>query len=213
MVRIKICGLTSKESAWAAVEAGADAVGFVFASGRRRVSPDHVREIIRSIPPYVTTTGVFVDADLNELNHIAEYCQLDVLQLHGNESPEYCKLAVRPIVKTLHIHGEEHDLIGEMNKYKPGARAILLDTYVAGESGGTGKAFPWEHVKELHLNASIILAGGLHSGNVASAILQTNPFAVDVSSGVETNGVKDSFKMEAFVRAVRECHVAQRFLI
>lgn len=203
MVRVKICGLMNKESAWAAAEAGADAVGFVFASGRRKISPDLAKEIIRTLPPYITTTGVFVNATLSEVNQIAEYCKLDLLQLHGNESPGYCRETVRPVVKTLHISPVGHELEVDLSSYRSVVRAFLLDTYVDGETGGTGKVFPWETVKELQIKVPIILAGGLHSGNVAHAIHLTQPFSVDVSSGVETDGVKDPLKMKEFVHAVR----------
>ncbi|WP_433942879.1 phosphoribosylanthranilate isomerase [Paenibacillus sp. SN-8-1] len=208
MIRVKICGLTSKESAWAAVQAGADAVGFVFAEGRRKINPELAREIIRSLPPYITTTGVFVNEELNQVNHIAEFCRLDLLQLHGDESPDYCRDAARPVVKTIHMGAGVDDHEDALNKYEEVVRGLLLDTYVAGSTGGTGKTFPWEYVQKMRIRTPIILAGGLHAGNVAEAIRLTQPFSVDVSSGVETNGLKDPAKMQEFVQAVRSCQLA-----
>ncbi|USB31717.1 phosphoribosylanthranilate isomerase [Paenibacillus sp. YPG26] len=208
MVRVKICGLTSKESAWAAIEAGADAVGFVFAEGRRKIHPELVKEIIRTLPPYITTTGVFVNEELNRVNQIAELCGLDLIQLHGDESPDYCSLVARPVVKTIHMGAEGADHEDSLNQYEGVVRGLLLDTYVKGETGGTGKTFPWEDVQKLRIRTPVILAGGLHSGNVAQAIRLTQPFSVDVSSGVETNGMKDPVKMTDFVQAVRDCQLA-----
>ncbi|MNH84225.1 N-(5'-phosphoribosyl)anthranilate isomerase [compost metagenome] len=208
MVRVKICGLTSKESAWAAALAGADAIGFVFAEGRRKITPVLAREIIRSLPPYITTTGVFVNEELNQVNQIADFCRLDLLQLHGDESPEYCSRAVRPVVKTVHMGAGVHDDEYIQNRYGERVRAFLLDTYVAGETGGTGQTFPWENVQKMRIRTPIILAGGLHPGNVAEAIRLSQPFSVDVSSGVETNGQKDPVKMQEFVQAVRSCPLA-----
>ena len=204
MTQVKICGLTSKEAALAAVESGADALGFVFTSSRREISPELAREIIRSLPPYITTTGVFVDTELSVLNRTAEYCGLDLLQLHGEESPDYCKAAVRPVVKTIHIRGTQD--FGEVDKYIGVVRGFLLDTYIDGETGGTGRTFPWEIAVAFcrcFKEVNFILAGGLNPDNVADAISQTRPYAVDVSSGVETGGEKDPAKMRAFVQAVR----------
>ncbi|RUT35700.1 phosphoribosylanthranilate isomerase [Paenibacillus zeisoli] len=205
MVRVKICGLTNKESAWAAVEAGADAIGFVFAEGRRRITPVLAREIIRSLPPYITTTGVFVNEELNQVNQIADFCRLDLLQLHGDETPEYCNRAVRPVVKTIHMGAGVPDDEYIQNRYGERVRAFLLDTFVAGATGGTGQTFPWSSVQKMRIRTPIILAGGLHPVNVAEAIRLTQPFSVDVSSGVETNGQKDPAKMREFVHAVRSC--------
>jgi phosphoribosylanthranilate isomerase len=206
MTRIKICGLTDKETAWAAVESGVDAIGFVFTPSKRKVTPDRAREIIRSMPPYVSITGVFVDTDLAVLNDTAEYCRLDLVQLHGEESPEYCAGSVRPVVKTLKIRSAAD--LEAMQAYRHAVRAFLLDSYVPGSFGGTGQTFPWEYAEAVQGRAPIILAGGLHAGNVMEAIRRTKPYGVDVSSGVETDGVKDPVKMFEFVQAVRSGEMA-----
>ncbi|MBP2000268.1 phosphoribosylanthranilate isomerase [Paenibacillus shirakamiensis] len=207
MVRVKICGLTTKEAAWAAVEAGADAIGFVFAEGKRKISPYAAKEIIRSIPPYVTTTGVFVNTELGEMNQIAEFCQLDMVQLHGKETPHYCSKSIRPVVKTLHMGGLDLQPEDALIMYQNVVRAFLLDTFVQGSTGGTGQSFAWSEVKKLQSPHPLILAGGLHPENIVRALEETRLSAVDVSSGVETQGIKDPLKMNDFVKAARFQHV------
>ncbi|MFC0562540.1 phosphoribosylanthranilate isomerase [Halalkalibacter alkalisediminis] len=201
MVRIKFCGLTDKYSAMAAVEAGADSIGCVFAASKRKVTPEQAKEIIESLPPYVSTVGVFVDETLDRINEIAEYCQLDLLQLHGSETPEYCRQIKRPVVKTIKVR-KASDL-DQAAAYKQVVRGFLLDAYVEGASGGTGHTFPWEHVAKAQGMSPIILAGGLRADNVKEAIFKTRPYAVDVSSGIETDGFKDPRKMIEFVQRVR----------
>lgn len=205
MVQIKLCGFTEMEAAKAAVEAGTDAIGFVFTNSKRRVSPEKAREIIASIDPFVTTVGVFVNEELKLINEIAEYSRLDLLQLHGSESPEYCRRVIRPVIKTIKVcKASDLDMI---NKYKNVTRGILLDSHVPGVSGGTGKSFPWEYVTGIQEKHPIILAGGLTVDNVEEAILKVRPAAVDVSSGVETDGVKDPQKIFEFVRRVQNFNI------
>lgn len=201
MVRVKICGITDQASAWAAVEAGADAIGFVFTMSKREIAPDAAKAIIQSLPPYVTTVGVFVDEPLHRLNDLANYCRLDLIQLHGDESPVYCEHVDRPVVKTIKV--KEASDLQLISAYKHVTRALLLDAYVAGEAGGTGHKLPWHLAVRAHEQGTIILAGGLDARNVEEAILATRPFAVDVSSGVETDGRKDQHKMLAFVQQAR----------
>ncbi|WP_444757766.1 phosphoribosylanthranilate isomerase [Pseudomonas sp. A014] len=201
-VRTKICGITRIEDALAAVEAGADAIGFVFyAKSPRAVDVRQARAIIEQLPPFVTTVGLFVNASRCELNEILEVVPLDLLQFHGDETPADCEGYHRPWIKALRVRPGD-DLEAACQQYS-GARGILLDTYVAGVPGGTGEAFDWSLVPA-RLSKPIILAGGLSADNVGQAIVQVNPYAVDVSGGVEqAKGIKDASKIEAFMRAVR----------
>ncbi|CAH0646233.1 phosphoribosylanthranilate isomerase [Pseudomonas juntendi] len=202
-VRSKICGITRIEDALAAVEAGADAIGFVFyAKSPRAVDVRQARAIIAELPPFVTTVGLFVNASRCELNEILEVVPLDLLQFHGDEAPEDCEGYHRPWIKALRVRPGD-DLEAACQRYA-GARGILLDTYVAGVPGGTGEAFDWSLVPA-RLSKPIILAGGLSAANVGQAIAQVRPYAVDVSGGVEqAKGIKDAAKIEAFMQAVRQ---------
>ena len=201
-VRSKICGITRIEDALAAVEAGADAIGFVFyAKSPRAVSVQQAREIIEALPPFVTTVGLFVNASRCELSEILETVPLDLLQFHGDESLADCEGYHRPYIKALRVRPGD-DLEAACRAY-PSASGILLDTYVAGIPGGTGEAFDWSLVPR-RLSKPIILAGGLSADNVAAAIAQVKPWAVDVSGGVEASkGIKDHAKIQAFIKAVR----------
>ncbi|ORL49260.1 phosphoribosylanthranilate isomerase [Pseudomonas putida] len=202
-VRSKICGITRIEDALAAAQAGADAIGFVFyAKSPRAVDVRQARAIIAELPPFVTTVGLFVNASRCELNEILEVVPLDLLQFHGDETPQDCEGYHRPWIKALRVRPGD-DLEAACQLYA-GARGILLDTYVAGVPGGTGEAFDWSLVPA-HLSKPIILAGGLSADNVGQAIAQVRPYAVDVSGGVEqAKGIKDAAKIEAFMQAVRQ---------
>jgi len=202
-VRSKICGITRIEDALAAAQAGADAIGFVFyAKSPRAVDVRQARAIIAELPPFVTTGGLFVNASRCELNEILEVVPLDLLQFHGDETPQDCEGYQRPWIKALRVRPGD-DLEAACKQYA-GARGILLDTYVAGVPGGTGEAFDWSLVPA-HLSKPIILAGGLSADNVGQAIAQVRPYAVDVSGGVEqAKGIKDAAKIEAFMRAVKQ---------
>ena len=202
-VRSKICGITRIEDALAAAEAGADAIGFVFyAKSPRAVDVRQARAIIAELPPFVTTVGLFVNASRCELNEILEVVALDLLQFHGDETPQDCEGYHRPWIKALRVRPGD-DLEAACQLYA-GSRGILLDTYVAGVPGGTGEAFDWSLVPA-HLSKPIILAGGLSADNVGQAIAQVRPYAVDVSGGVEqAKGIKDAAKIEAFMQAVKQ---------
>ncbi|UVL68326.1 phosphoribosylanthranilate isomerase [Pseudomonas sp. B21-031] len=202
-VRSKICGITRIEDALAAAEAGADAIGFVFyAKSPRAVDVRQARAIIAELPPFVTTVGLFVNASRCELNEILEVVPLDLLQFHGDETPQDCEGFHRPWIKALRVRPGD-DLEAACRLYA-GARGILLDTYVPGVPGGTGEAFDWSLVPA-RLSKPIILAGGLDAQNVDRAIAQVRPYAVDVSGGVEqAKGIKDAAKIEAFMRAVKQ---------
>ncbi len=197
MVRVKICGITSLVDAMAAVRAGADALGFVFAPSPRRVSPDRVRTIVRELPPFVATVGVFVDAGLGEIRGIRAFCRLDLAQLHGDESEDFVNQLGNGTVKALRVRG-----VVPANTYI--GATLLLDTYSPSAQGGTGTTFDWNLASEISRSRPIILAGGLSPENVADAIRAVNPYAVDVSSGVEHEpGRKDHDKMSRFVRRAK----------
>ncbi|NMX62878.1 phosphoribosylanthranilate isomerase [Pseudomonas sp. WS 5079] len=201
-VRSKICGITRMEDALSAVEAGADAIGFVFyAKSPRAVSVQQARAIIAGLPPFVTTVGLFVNASACELNETLDAVPLDLLQFHGDETPEECAGYHRPYIKALRVKAGD-DIAASCAAYA-GASGILLDAYVEGIPGGTGEAFDWALIPQ-GLSKPIILAGGLNAGNVAQAIAQVRPYAVDVSGGVEqAKGIKDPGKIHAFMQAVR----------
>jgi len=198
MIRVKICGITSREDAWAAVEAGADAIGFIFVKGSPRwIEPEAAAAIAREVGPFVTTVGVFMDKTVEEVEKIGAACGLSLAQLHGSEPPELCRRLRLPFVKSIRVRSE--DDLATLSNY-PQARAFLLDTYDAERPGGTGKTFPWEIAAKAAQEAKIVLSGGLTPGNVAQAVTQVRPYAVDVSSGIEiVPGRKDHRKMREFI--------------
>lgn len=202
-VRSKICGITRVEDALATVEAGADAIGLVFyAKSPRAVSVEQAAEIVQALPPFVTSVGLFVNMPREQLLAVLQQVPLDLLQFHGDESPAECEGYGRPYIKALRVRPGE-DLAAAMAPYA-GARGILLDTFVEGVPGGTGAAFDWSLVPQ-GVARPIILAGGLEAHNVAAAIRQVRPYAVDVSGGVEASkGIKDAGKIRAFVKSVRD---------
>jgi phosphoribosylanthranilate isomerase len=200
--RIKICGLTAAGDAAAAVRAGADAVGVVLAESPRRVTLEQAAAVFAAVPPLVARIGVFADASAQEVCEAADRLRLDFVQFSGSESPESCAAAPRPVLKVIHV-GTTFDT-SDMEPYRGLVAAILLDTLAKDARGGTGKAFNWQTVHEVPAWAPMFLAGGLSVENVGTAIRALHPFAVDVSSGVESApGVKDHSKINAFVAAVR----------
>ena len=190
------------EDALAAVDAGADAIGLVFyAKSPRAVTVQQAQVILAALPPFVTTVGLFVDCERSELNAILDVLPLDLLQFHGDESPAACEGFRRPYIKALRVRPGD-DIDAQIGLYGS-ASGVLLDTFVPGVPGGTGEAFDWSLVPQ-GLSVPIILAGGLTPENVRVAIERVQPYAVDVSGGVEASkGLKDSDKIHAFVRAVR----------
>ena len=202
MTRIKICGITRVEDALAAVEAGADAIGLVFyAASPRAVTLDQAAQICATLPPFITTVGLFVNASYEEVSTISSQLSLGLLQFHGDESPEYCEQFMQPWIKALRVQPTTNivTMIQPYNK----AQGILLDSYVAGIQGGTGSTFDWSLIPQ-QTDKPIILAGGLTVENVQQAIQIAKPYAVDVSGGVEvTKGIKDHNKMKAFINKVR----------
>ena len=204
---MKICGCTSVEEALVAVDAGVDAVGVLLAEDSpRRVGIDRLHEIAASIPAFVTLVAVFVDPSASLVDEALKVGAIP--QFHGNESAESCEaFAAGPYLKAYHIHPDEQVSAGEFERFaRDYAHATwLFDTARAnGRSGGTGMTFPWEIAQLLGDGRRFVVSGGLHSENVGACVRALRPYAVDVRSGVETDGVKDPRKVRAFVRAVRD---------
>jgi len=204
LVRVKICGITNLEDAAAAVEAGADALGFVFyGNSPRYISPKDARSIISELPPFVTVVGVFVDEEAGRVREIAAGAGLGVVQLHGHETPDYCADMGLSVIKALRVRGERDIL--EMASYN--VAAFLLDTYKKGQMGGTGEVFDWDlAVKAVgEGRGPVILSGGLSPENVAGAVEKVGPYAVDVSSGVESSpGIKNKELVRSFIREAKK---------
>ena len=202
MARIKICGITRVEDALAAAEAGADAIGLVFyAPSPRAVTAVQAADIIAALPPFVTTVGLFVDAEPDYVREVLGQVPLDVLQFHGDESDTYCRQFGRPFLKAVRVQWA--DQLADVASRWPGASGILLDSYKPGVPGGTGEVFDWTLVP-LKREWNLVLAGGLTAGNVHQAIREMRPWAVDVSGGVEASkGIKDVAKINAFVQEVK----------
>lgn len=184
-----------------AVEAGADAVGFVFyAKSPRVVSPKAVAAIVSHLPPFVDCVGVFVNEKPEIVRQIVSDCGLSYAQLHGEESPQYCADLKQPVIKAIRVRNRED--LANLSSYR--AHAILLDTYVEDMVGGTGTTFDWNLAVEAKAWGPVILAGGLTPDNVGEAISRVQPYGVDVSSGVEISpGVKDPAKVKVFIENVK----------
>jgi phosphoribosylanthranilate isomerase len=200
--RVKICGITRSEDGQAAAYAGADAIGMVFyATSPRAVSIAKAQAIVAALPPFVTVVALFVDPTAAEVETVLQNVAVDVLQFHGDEAPEFCDRFARPYLKALRMRAEI-DLAAEARRYAS-AQGLLLDTYKEGVAGGTGESFDWMRVPR-DLDMPIVLAGGLTPVNVAAAIQQARPYAVDVSGGVEAaKGIKDAAKMAALMGEVK----------
>ena len=199
--RIKICGITNHEDAANAVACGADALGFnFFKESKRYISPGKAAEICEQVPAFVATVGLFVNEPLADVNRIIESLRLDLVQFHGDETPDYCDSVGHPYMKALRATTREQIEV-EAQSFEA-AQAILVDTATDGQFGGTGKTFDWSMLPDL--GKPVVLAGGLDATNVGSAIAVTHPYAVDVRSGVELRrGVKNLAKMKEFVEAVQ----------
>ena len=209
--RIKICGIKQVEEATAAVSAGADAIGLVFyPSSCRYVNVQKAEQIAQVIPPFISLAGLFVNHDMAYITMVHQRLKLSVLQFHGDESPEFCMTASRqlslPFIKAVRV--DATDTIMQSCQLYHAAQGLLLDRYDAAHSGGTGRTFDWRMIPK-KCDLPIVLAGGLHSGNVTQALDQVQPYAVDVSSGVEEKrGVKSIEKIQAFITQVYQhtCH-------
>jgi phosphoribosylanthranilate isomerase len=202
MTRVKICGITSAEDAAVAVEAGADALGFVLVPGTPRfIQPEAAARILEGVPPFVVGVGVFVDRPLPEMRAIAAAVRLQAVQLHGDEPEAVSRGLPLPVIKAVRVR----DAASLHLLFTYPAQAFLLEAFVAGRAGGTGQTFPWELAAQVSDRAPIILSGGLHPGNVAQAIAVVRPYGVDVSSGVErAPGQKDRAKVKEFISHVRQ---------
>jgi len=200
--RVKICGITNLEDALCAVVAGADALGFVFyKDSPRYIRPEKAGEIISALPPFVTTVGLFVNATPETIKSTMQITGLGVVQLHGDETSEDCCLIPYPVIKAVRVKDE--DSLAGTDSYK--VSALLLDAWNDQYYGGTGENFDWQLAKKLTGSSPLILAGGLSPENVAEAIRVVNPYAVDVSSGVEKSpGNKDHDKVCQFIQQVRK---------
>jgi phosphoribosylanthranilate isomerase len=203
MIRVKICGITNLEDALLAASLGAQALGFIFyPPSPRQVAPEAARNIIAQLPPLVLSVGVFVDEEAPVVRDLAARAGLDWVQLHGQESPEYCRSLGRRVIKAFRIR--DANSLRDLPDYRSSVQAFLLDTYKEGRVGGTGETFNWELAREAQKFGPIILAGGLTPENVAQAIKVAQPQAVDVASGVEAApGKKDPVKLKAFFAGVK----------
>ncbi len=202
MTRIKICGLTREQDIHAVASHGADALGLVFyEKSPRHVSVPQAAGLARAVPPFLTVVGLFVNPTVDYVREVLAKVPLDALQFHGEEAPEFCASFGKPYLKAIRVKAGV-DLVECAARYA-GAQGLLLDAYVEGTQGGTGESFDWALIPH-NLPLPVILSGGLHAGNVAQAVAQVQPYAVDVSSGVEeSKGIKDAAKVAAFIKEVK----------
>ena len=200
-VKVKICGMTNLKDVKVAVDCGVDAVGFIFyKKSPRSVTMQVVKEIVLELPPFVNSVGVFVDETAEQINKIADRCNLDRVQLHGNESPTFCKKIRRRVIKAIRV--KDIQSLKKLSDYP--VSSFLLDTFSEDQYGGTGKVFDWNLAYPAKRYGPIILAGGLTPDNVLQAIQRIQPYGVDVCSGVESQpGIKDHKKMQIFLKNVK----------
>jgi phosphoribosylanthranilate isomerase len=207
-IKIKICGITNLEDAGVAVEAGADALGFVFYSQSPRCIESAIaKRIIVQLPPFVIPVGVFVNHDQETIRNVFDECGLAFAQLHGDETPTFCESLGRPVLRALRLRDRGSLLALAEYKGRMGVRGFVVDAFSTEAYGGTGQTVDWSLAREVAQAAPILLAGGLTANNVQEAIRQVQPYGVDVSSGVEKSpGKKDHEKIRTFTQAVRlEC--------
>ncbi len=204
-MRVKICGITRLEDALCAIEAGADALGFVFYEpSPRYISAEQAASIIAQLPPFVTSVGLFVNTPIAQVKSLALQIGLDLIQFHGDETAAACDGVGLPYIRALRM--QPGQAIAQIAESYQKARAILLDAWVPGIPGGTGETFDWAAIPPL--TKPLILAGGLTVDNVAQAVLQVRPYAVDVSGGVELrSGVKDQSKLKLFIQRAKAADV------
>jgi phosphoribosylanthranilate isomerase len=204
-IKVKICGITNAGDAAAAIEAGADALGFLcYRKSPRYVEPEVIKRIVASLPPFVLPVGVFVNEELKAVRDLMDACGLAVAQLHGDETAAYCEALGRPVLRALRLR--DRGTLLRMAEYRgrAGVRGFVVDTHSESAYGGTGRVADWALAAEAAAAAPVLLAGGLTPENVAEAVMQVRPYGVDVSSGVETSpGRKDRAKVRAFVQAAK----------
>ncbi|HEU0220168.1 MAG TPA: phosphoribosylanthranilate isomerase [Gallionella sp.] len=212
MTRIKICGITRAEDAQIAVRSGADAIGLVFYErSPRHVSIAQAAQLVAALPPFISTVGLFVDAEAAFVREVLAAVPLDLLQFHGDETPEYCAQFARPYIKAIRVKAGV-DLLQCAFDFCS-AKGLLLDAHVEGIPGGTGATFDWALIPK-QMPLPVILSGGLDAENVAAAIERVRPYAVDVSSGVEASkgintlkGIKDAARIARFIQEVKQIDV------
>lgn len=212
MTKLKICGLSEIQHALAAAKAGADFLGLVFAPSRRQVSIEKalpIAKAVHALSPHLIVVGVFANSTADEVNRTADYCNLDWVQLSGDETWDYCHQIERPIIKTVHVSSTK-TVEGIVSEIAMGYRLLprhdfvcLVDSKVEDTYGGTGQVFNWKLAKEVSARFSVIIAGGLTPANVSQLVEEVQPWGVDVSTGVESNGQKDTAKIKKFIQAVR----------
>lgn len=204
--RIKICGVTREQDVLAVAGNGADALGLVFyEKSPRHVAVQQAVQLAHSVPPFLTIVGLFVNPTVDYVREVLAKVPLDVLQFHGEETPEFCGQFGKHYLKAIRVRVGV-DLVQCAAAYKA-AQGLLLDAFVEGTQGGTGESFDWSLIPQ-DLPLPVILSGGLHAGNVAEAIRQVRPYAVDVSSGVEAaKGIKDAAKIAAFIKEVKNVDI------
>lgn len=200
MTKVKVCGVTNLEDALSIAEAGADAIGFIFANSPRQIMPRTAKEISQKLPPFIVRIGVFVNSDVKSINDISDFCKLDMVQLHGAEAPEYCLKLKKRIIKAFRVKDEQ--TLSAIPNYL--SDAYLLDSYSKDAPGGTGKTFDWNlAIKAKEFLKPIILAGGLNPENIEEAIQTVKPYGVDLNSGFEVSpGVKDIKKISEAIKKI-----------
>lgn len=204
-VRVKICGITNPDDAAVAVDAGTDALGFVFyRKSPRYVEPQVVKSIVAGLPPFILPVGVFVNEEPKVVRDLMDSCGLALAQLHGDESAGYCETLGRPVIKAIGLKGRASLLALAEYRGRAQVRGFLLDAFAPDTYGGTGQTADWNVAAEIAKSLTVLLAGGLTPDNVETAVRTVKPYAVDVSSGVEVGpGKKDHGKIRAFVQAVK----------
>ncbi|SPD76321.1 N-(5'-phosphoribosyl)anthranilate isomerase [uncultured Desulfobacterium sp.] len=206
-MKVKICGITNIEDALKAVELGIDALGFIFAKSPRKVEPEKAAGIIRSLPLFIKTVGVFVNEEPNRIRQIVDLCGLDIIQFHGDEPPEVLAEFAPRAIKAFRLKDESS--LEPIKSYQGKVRATLLDTYSDNKFGGTGKTFDWGlAIKAKAFGIPLILSGGLSPDNIQEAIRAVQPYAVDVNSGVEEGpGKKDHILMTQLMENIRRVSI------
>lgn len=200
MLKIKICGITNLDDALLAADLGANALGFIFATSPRNIDKNTVGQIARKLQPFISRVGVFVNESVKVVNETVLECGLDAVQLHGEETPEYCARILSRVIKSFRLGKDilnSSQLNEELAKYEPFVSAFLFDTYSPQQFGGTGQTFNWDNLKEIQSSKPIIVSGGLTPDNVQDLLKVFKPYAIDISSSVEASpGHKDPEKLK-----------------